>query len=116
MSVDTGQLGSATSVTFTPNGDGVNDLAFVNFTLPQAIPYSIQFSKDNFVTIPYQYFGNGTTVRVSWNGQRDAPANTIAPPGLYTVRLNAAGVSDTTLSVNLQAGTLSGYVKNSLTT
>lgn len=117
VSVDLGTPGGALSnVTITPNGDGVDDIAFINFqTGNQTLPYQIQISNDGFSTILWERGGVGSPVREGWDGRRGTSPYNVLPSGTYAVRLTAGGIQNSSLGVTISATGLSGLVQDSNT-
>lgn len=111
--VDTGVIGSSQTVIITPNGDGLNDIAFINFNTGNLqLSWHIELSKDNFSTIAQEYWGYGSFVRQAWDGRRSYPFYDTAPTGTYNVRITAGGAENTNLNIVLQGTGLSAHVKN----
>jgi len=109
LSVDAGEIGGLSQVVITPNGDGINDVAFINFKVGDpTISWRIQISSDEFVSIFREEWGNGTPARRSWDALGVAP-------GTYKIKVIAGGTQDTSLSVIVQAVELKGRVLNSTT-
>jgi len=117
LSVDNGTTGgNLKQVTITLDGDGINDFAFINFTLGDPmISWHYQISSDNFVTVLRDEWGSGSPARRSWDGRRMMPTNDVVPPGVYQIKVMAGGMEDKSLSVIVQAIELKGQVVNSTT-
>ena len=117
-SIDTGSVvAGQKTVTFTPDGDGIADSAAVNFSLAERLPWVVEISADNFATITRRFFGEDKDARVIWDGYTDGQPGippSIAPSGAYKVRVTLAGgtITDTTLSMTLQAAGVHGIVRD----
>ena len=113
LSVDTGDTsGTAQSnVTITPDFDGSDDSVFINFTLPDQLPYQVLISSDGFHTIVTHLFGFGSSARLNWDGWMDIRPG-IAPPETYTLKvlIDGGNFVDTSLSVTVSANGASGTV------
>ncbi len=110
--------GGRSSMTITPDGDGVGDAAFVSFSLAdQALAWTVQISSrqyefDGSVVWQAQGYGSALPGRVAWDGRFNVGAESGRPvrPGDYYVRVAAGGVYNDTMVVTVVAGQLSGQV------
>lgn len=118
VSVDTGMISTNTTVTFSPDNNGVNDFAYINFTLPQSFGWEVQISSNNFNTFARRVWGYGQSARVTWDGWAEGfggtPA-TIALPGTYKVRISVANgaLKDESLTIMLNVAGIAGLVRES---
>ena len=110
LSIDNGQVGTATTATLDPGTAGL-DRVFFNFSLSDPnLGWQVEVSQDNFATIPWQTFGFGSPARLVWDGRQN-DGFSIAPPGAYKVRVTAGGIADsTTLTLTLQSNEVTGTV------
>jgi parallel beta-helix repeat protein len=114
VSVDLGTPGgSLQHLTITPNGDQVNDFAYINFEIGQQTSWQIQISNDGFSTILWERWGWGSLARESWDGRRSLYPHDLLPLGTYNVRIIAAGQQNNDLSIAISAVGVSGTLIDS---
>jgi hypothetical protein len=114
VSVDTGtRLSGQTSVSFSPDGDGISDRAFINFSMPAEIDFVVKLSKDNFSTVARTFYGRGTNMRMEWMGDEEDNGFFLpAAPGTYEVKIEdfSGYLTNQTLTITLSANGVSGRV------
>ncbi len=112
-SVDNGTAVSAqTSMTLSPDGDGVNDLAYIHFSpSDNSLQWHVVISSDNFNSVVFDRWGIGDPqASLAWDG-RDMRNGTIAPNAPYSVKLEVPGLAvNTSLSIILYTAMISGKV------
>lgn len=119
VSADTGSLAAGqTSIAFSPDGDRSADTAFINFTVPERLPWKVELSSNDFTTVTRRFFGDAQNARVAWDGYTDGAPGvppSVAAPGLYKARISFGNgaVSDSSLRITLSASGVSGVVKDS---
>jgi hypothetical protein len=119
VSVDTGTFGTLSSVTITPDGNGVSDFAYINFMTSEDFGWEVSFSSDNFNSFAKRIYGYGRNGRITWDGSLDnfGPQGVaIAPAGTYKVRIlvgGGGGLKDESLTVILSVNELKGRVQES---
>ena len=114
LSVDTGSpVAGQSSVTISPDGTGVNNLAYIRF-LPSdsTLQWHVAISSTNFATTVYDQWGYGDPQgTVSWLGQNIYQNYATVPNGTYTVKVEFLGVvSNTTLTIVVNTAQISGSV------
>ncbi len=120
LSVDTGLVGTSTSVAFTPDNNGVNDFAYINFSLPSSFNWEVGVSSDNFNSFTRRFYGYGNSGRITWDGNTDGTAGIapgIAPAGTYRVRISVGAgggaLRNESLSIVLNVNGITGRVEES---
>ncbi len=108
VSIDKGQTGALTSVTFSPPTETV----FINYQTAPNVASTVLIKQGS--TLIQQLWSNTTPVRLSWSGDQISAAAGTAPSGTYNIVIQAAGQQDTSLSATLQSVGVSGTLKNSV--
>lgn len=107
-----------TSMTITPDGDGVGDMAFINFNLAEpSLSWKVQIASSSFDsggTAIWQSLGAGSALpgKVAWDGRMNlgSEAGRTAPSGTYYVLITAGGVSRDSFLINVVVNQVSGQV------
>jgi flagellar hook assembly protein FlgD len=103
-----------TSVTLSPDNDGVNDAAVVSATPPQTEPYwAGEIATDSGFTDVIRYFcGECDDNQFTWDGRGHGEYNgQVVPNGTYYVRLRTySGTVDGTLSVTVESPYIRGRI------
>lgn len=118
--VSTGPFNTArSSVTITPDGDGVNDVAFVNFGIGDpGLPWKVVVSSIPLrpgvpAVAVWETYGLGAPAlgQVAWDGTASPwLGGELQPSGAYFVRIQVGNLTHDSLRVDLSGAELSGKV------
>lgn len=107
-----------TSMTITPDGDGVGDMAFINFNLAEpSLSWKVQIASSSFDsggTAVWQSLGAGSALpgKVAWDGRINLGSDSgrTVPSGTYYVLITAGGISKNSYLINVVVNQVSGQV------
>ncbi|MEW6557065.1 MAG: carboxypeptidase regulatory-like domain-containing protein [Elusimicrobiota bacterium] len=120
--IHTGDFANITQITITPDGDNINDRAYIDFTLPENLSWQVIIATSTDFALPlWTYYGSGVPLpgQVTWEGWLSYYDHQLnywryekAPNGTYKIRIqvSGAGIVDDTLSVTVQTLEISGRV------
>lgn len=123
--IHTGNYAANKTVTITPDNDGIDDRAYIDFSITDSnVNWQVLIATSSDFTLPkWTYWGYGIPLsgQVSWDGSFSYydPATYYwkyekAPNGTYFVRIQYTGgaIVDNTLSVTVNTLEISGNIKD----
>lgn len=126
--IHNGNFANNTNITITPDGDGINDLAYIDFNISeQNISWQVIIATSTDFALPlWTYWGYGlpSPGRIMWDGNLSYydPQSGYwrcekAPNGTYKIRIQfyGGGIVNDTLSVTVETLQISGRVVDEAT-